>query len=243
MAVNESDIIDIVEERKRDIQTTLITQAEIIVPITVRATGAYLSELRRTKFTKAVADGITREIVKEYTKHVKKGGTMCVERVLTPIGDGKVRATTRQVFVPWLDDMAKEQQKELINLFGEAERLGIHPREQAKLIESYFEGTRHRAVTAARTEAQKLRVDARMQSYRKSGVKYVQYITAGDERVRPEHAAREGKIYPINKAPWLGEYNCRCDLTEADFAVEELGMETTKSEAEIIPAEDINGTA
>lgn len=243
MVVNESDIIDIVEARKRDIQTTLITQAEIIVPITVRATGAYLSELRRTKFTKAVADGITREIVKEYTKHVKKGGTMCVERVLTPIGDGKVRATTRQVFVPWLDDMAKKQQIDIINFFGEAERLGIHPREQAKLVESYFEGTRHRAMVAARTEAQKLRSDARMLSYQKSGVKYVQYITAGDEKVRPEHAARDGKIYPIEKAPWLGEYQCRCILTEADFAVEELGMKVTKNDAEIIPAEDINGTA
>jgi SPP1 gp7 family putative phage head morphogenesis protein len=243
MAVDESDIIKVVEDRKRDIQTTLITQAETIVPITVRATAKYLSELKRTAFTKAVSDGITREIVNEYAKHVKDGGTMCVERILTPVGGGKVRATTKHVFVPWLDDMAKEQQKELINLFGEAERLGIHPREQAKLIESYFEGTRHRAVTAARTEAQKLRTDARMASYRKSGVKYVQYITAGDEAVRPEHAARDGKIYPINKAPWLGEYNCRCILTEADFAVEELGMETTKSEAEIIPAEDINGTA
>ncbi len=243
MAVNESDIIGVVEERKREIQRTLITQAENIVPITVKATAAYLSESKRTKFTKAVADGITREIVKEYTKNVKKGGTMCVERVLTSTEDGKVRATTRQVFVPWLDDMAKEQQKELISLFGEAERLGIHPHEQAKLIDSYFEGTRHRAVVAARTEAQKLRSDARMQSYQKSGVKYVQYITAGDEKVRPEHAARDGKIYPINKAPWLGEYNCRCILTEADFAVEELGMKVTKSEAEIIPEEDINGTA
>ncbi len=242
MAVNESDIIGVVEERKREIQRTLITQAENIVPITVKATAAYLSESKRTKFTKAVADGITREIVKEYTKNVKKGGTMCVERVLTSAGNGKVRVTTRQVFVPWLDDMAKEQQKELINLFGEAERLGIHPREQAKLIESYFEGTRHRAVTAARTEAQKLRSDARMLSYQKSGVKYVQYITAGDEKVRPEHAARDGKIYPINKAPWLGEYQCRCILTEADFAVEELGMKVTKNEAEIIPKEDINGT-
>ena len=31
-------------------------------------------------------------------------------------------------------------------------------------------------------------------------------------------------IYPgIDKAPFIGEYQCRCILTEADYAVEEEG--------------------
>jgi len=68
-------------------------------------------------------------------------------------------------------------------------------------------------------------------------VKYVEYITAGDERVRPEHEQRDGKIYPIDKAPFIGEYQCRCILTEADYAVEEEGAKVEEDDGIIMSKE------
>lgn len=40
-----------------------------------------------------------------------------------------------------------------------------------------------------------------------------EWVTAGDARVRPEHAKRNGKVYPAAQAlAMLGEPNCRCSL-------------------------------
>jgi len=80
----------------------------------------------------------------------------------------------------------------------------MHPHQIARELRGYFDGTEHNAVTAARTEAQKLRTDARVATYLKTGVHYLEYIAVGDDVTRPEHLARDGKIYPIDKAPWLG---------------------------------------
>ena len=114
----------------------------------------------------------------------------------------------------------------------------MHPREIAKDLKTFFEGTRHRAMTAARTEAAKIRNDARSEAMRKNGVRYVQYQTAGDDLVRPEHAMRDGKIYRHEDAPWMGEYNCRCVLSPADYLVEEENATVTESQAEYLTPEE-----
>lgn len=46
---------------------------------------------------------------------------------------------------------------------------------------------------------------------------YLEYVTAGDARVRPEHAAWEGKVLPIDDPWWNTHYppngwNCRCTV-------------------------------
>ena len=48
-------------------------------------------------------------------------------------------------------------------------------------------------MTAARTEASKIRNDARSASFEESGVRYVEYVTAGDEvgKTRTRDAERE----------------------------------------------------
>jgi SPP1 gp7 family putative phage head morphogenesis protein len=222
-----------------DVSLALIAQAEEIARLTAGTILDDMDKMERTKYTKAFVDGITDNIAKDYKKYIKSGGTICVEPKYVKVSPGKVRATTEARFVPWLNDFKDEQVKEIVTMFSDAQQKGVYPLDLVDDLEKYFAGTRHRAVTAARTEAQKIRTTARMDGYRKSNVKYVQYITAGDERVRPEHAMRDGKIYPLEKAPILGEYNCRCILTEADFAVEELGMPVTESEAEIIDISEV----
>ena len=70
-----------------------------------------------------------------------------------------------------------------------------------------------------------------------NGYEYVQYITAGDDRVRPEHEMRNGKIYRHADAPYIGEYNCRCLLAPADYLVRH-GAEVTDSQAEFLTKEE-----
>ena len=196
--------------------------------------------LRRGKYTIAEWEGINDRIIEEYSARLNEGGSMCVDRVLEELPGGKVAVSTRRVFVPWLSDMRKRESKEIITLIAEAEAAGVHPRNIAKQLEDKFAGTAHNALTAARTEAQKLRSDARSEYFREAGVEYVQYISADDDRTRPEHAARHGKIYRHRDAPWLGEYNCRCTLAPADYLVNRKGAKVEESQVEILPQGDIS---
>ena len=196
--------------------------------------------LKRGKYTIGEWEGINDRIIEEYSARLNEGGSMCVDRVLEDIGGGRVAVSTRRVFVPWLSDMREKETEDILTLIAEAEADGVHPRNIARQLKGYFEGTAHNALTAARTEAQKLRADARSEYFREAGVEYVQYIAAMDERTRPEHAARNGKIYRHSDAPWLGEYNCRCTLAPADYLVNRKGAKVADSQVEILQEKDIS---
>jgi SPP1 gp7 family putative phage head morphogenesis protein len=203
------------------------------------ASKEVLAGLAKTGYTVASAEGITDKIIADYTRNILNGGTDCIERVLTLQPNGMYKATTRQTFVPWLADMSLRDTSNIITMIGDAEQAGVHPRQIAKELEAYFEGTKHNAMTAARTEASKIRNDARSASFEESGVKYVEYVTAGDELVRPEHAMRNGKIYRHDSSPLVGEFNCRCLLVPADYKVNRKGAIVTKSEAEYLTKEQV----
>ena len=192
--------------------------------------------LKGGKYTISSFEGVTEKIIADYKAHLEEGGTMCVERVLTPTKGGKFIATTEQKFVPWLSDMTKKDTEDILTIISEGEKNLLHPRDIARQLKDKFAQTEHNAMTAARTEAQKIRSDTRFAAYKKQGVEYVEYITAGDERVREEHWQRHGKIYPVDKAPWLGEPNCRCTLVPADYEVLMEGAKVTRSEAEVVSA-------
>ncbi len=233
-------IEEVLADRQEAIAAALIEEAEALVPVAVQST---LDELRRRtadKFTRQIVAGITKEQVATYRAQVAKGGTDIIERVVKDLGDGRASFTTRRTFRPWLSDMASRDQEEILRIIGEGQRDGMHPHQIARELRGYFDGTEHNAVTAARTEAQKIRTDARVATYLKTGVHYLEYVAVGDERTRPEHAARDGKIYPIDKAPWLGEPNCRCTLIDADYKVEEGGAGIEDSQTVILTAEEID---
>ena len=202
-----------------------------------------LGELRRRtadKFTRQIVAGITKEQVAAYRAQVAKGGTDIIERIVKDLGDGRASVTTRRTFKPWLSDMRTRDQEEILRIIGEGQRDGMHPYQIARELRGYFDGTAHNAVTAARTEAQKIRTDARVATYRETGVRHLEYIAVGDDKTRPEHAARDGKIYPIEKAPWLGEPNCRCTLVDADYKVDEKGARVEKNDAIVITEEELD---
>ena len=233
-------IEEVLADRQEAIAAALIEEAETLVPVAVQST---LGELRRRtadKFTRQIVAGITKEQVAAYRAQVAKGGTDIIERVVTALGDGRVSITTRRTFKPWLSDMATRDQEGILRIISDGQRDGMHPYQIARELRGYFDGTAHNAVTAARTEAQKIRTDARVATYRETGVRHLEYIAVGDDKTRPEHAARDGKIYPIEKAPWLGEPNCRCTLVDADYKVDEKGARVEKNDAIVITEEELD---
>lgn len=50
----------------------------------------------------------------------------------------------------------------------------------------------------------------RVNTFKKNGIKYVRWITQGDEKVCEECKERNGKIYPVDKIPAKPHYRCRC---------------------------------
>lgn len=83
-----------------------------------------------------------------------------------------------------------------------------------KRIIPIIDNAMHNADTIARTESHRAMTQAISQNYKDSGViKKVRYVTAGDDVVRPSHAALDGKIFDINNLPQeLEEPNCRCTI-------------------------------
>mgnify|MGYP000887312982 FL=1 len=232
-------IEEVLADRQEAIAAALIEEAETLVPVAVQSTLGELRRMVADKFTRQIVDGIAKEQVAAYRAQVAKGGTDIIERVVTALGDGRVSITTRRTFKPWLSDMASRDQEEILRIIGEGQRGGMHPRQIARELRGYFDGTEHNAVTAARTEAQKLRTDARVATYLKTGVHYLEYIAVDDGKARPDHLARDGKIYPIDKAPWLGEPNCRCTLIDADYRVEEEGAGVEESDSITLTPEEL----
>jgi len=82
--------------------------------------------------------------------------------VVTALGDGRVSITTRRTFKPWLSDMATRDQEGSSASSATGSATACIRHQIARELRGYFDGTEHNAVTAARTEAQKLRTDARL---------------------------------------------------------------------------------
>ena len=50
----------------------------------------------------------------------------------------------------------------------------------------------------------------RVETFKKNKIKYVRWITQGDEKVCKECRERNGVLYPINHIPAKPHYRCRC---------------------------------
>jgi len=80
-----------------------------------------------------------------------------------------------------------------------------------------------RPAVFVQTEVHRAAELGRTSLYKEMGVEKVEWLTAGDERVRPEHAAREGQIFTIAEAEALiHDFGCRCSLLPVIPSVEEL---------------------
>ncbi len=92
--------------------------------------------------------------------------------------------------------------------------------ELQKRVQKVFDGcNKYRAQMISRTETITASNQGSLEAYRQSGVvEKKTWLTAGDERVRPEHAAMNGETVGLEKTfsnglMVPGEPNCRCTIT------------------------------
>jgi SPP1 gp7 family putative phage head morphogenesis protein len=129
--------------------------------------------------------------------------------------------------VKWLDNLEREQAENVKNVLANA--ADKTPAQLEKELREVLVGSQDRAKTIARTESEKVRNSTKMNIMRQNGAQYVKYVAVMDDRVRPDHAALDGKIFAIEDAPILGEANCRCTyvpVSEQEAA--DAGVETAK---------------
>lgn len=91
---------------------------------------------------------------------------------------------------------------------------GTRSATMVKEITKEFGITRKRAKLIARDQVSKLNAQLTRQRHKANGIKFSIWRTVGDERVRPEHEAREGQKFS-NETGIEGEFpgepiNCRC---------------------------------
>lgn len=90
-----------------------------------------------------------------------------------------------------------------------------------RVEEVYKEFPAYRSELIARTEATAANNEGMLEGYKQSDVATgKEWITAGDSRVRDEHAAMDGEIVALdanfsNGLPYPQEYNCRCVIGPA----------------------------
>lgn len=89
---------------------------------------------------------------------------------------------------------------------------GLRFEEIASQLNDRFDIGERRAVNVARDQVQRLNSNLTELRQKEVGLRKFEWSTAGDERVRPEHAARDGKVYEWSNAPEKpGQaINCRC---------------------------------
>lgn len=236
----EDRVYEIIAQVIDAIKGQLLANAQAIAVMSVNETAQLLKQAGINLLTQRQdVQKLVTKLVNDYANNLAKGGSMCVERLVRQVTPTTAEITPKHVFVSWLDDLQKEVVQEVTDIITHDYAAGIHPYGTTEKLRDYLLRPKHRFEVAARTEAQKLRTDAKVRMMQENGVHYVRYITAGDDRVRPEHQLRNNKIYRMEYAPWLGEYNCRCTLVPADRDVKQ-GATVTESATETVPLDQLS---
>lgn len=103
----------------------------------------------------------------------------------------------------------------IAKLAAQAVTDGTQTRVVMRQIRDLTGTTEARARTIARTEIAKLNSAITTDEHAKLGITSFEWSTSGDERVRPEHAALDGKVFAYDDPPAIGlpgaaGVNCRC---------------------------------
>lgn len=140
------------------------------------------------------------EFGKDYKKTlIERGGSY----VATPKG--------KLVFKDWFAESSKLAREEVADIINTGIKDGKGIRNTKKDLRKYFNQRKKHAEMIARTETTTIQGIATTNRLKEQGIERVQWITAEDERVRTEHAARHNQIYKVGEV-YPGGFNCRCVL-------------------------------
>jgi SPP1 gp7 family putative phage head morphogenesis protein len=158
-----------------------------------------------TQVNKAALD-----LMKSYSEEIMRGGSSCT-KVLES-------GETIREFVPWLEDATQAARDSLVSLVRETileggglgakeGPYGYQPGSLADKLSQFFDARKSQASTIARTEMSRIRNDAAIARYVKSGVDRVEYLV-GDSpcEICDPYA---GNVYALEDAPYLPQHpNC-----------------------------------
>lgn len=114
----------------------------------------------------------------------------------------------------FITEFSEEAIDKAMDTVGRGVRAGTPTRDIAKKLMEQSGISRRRAMTIARTEVAQLNSVVVRQRDRELGITRYRWRTSKDQRVRSEHAEREGQIFEWSEPPADGHpgqpINCRC---------------------------------
>ncbi|WP_195539470.1 minor capsid protein [Eubacterium maltosivorans] len=187
-----------------------------------------------------VLKGLEKSTTKEFFKKVSKGMQDNYKSIVGELGIDlnlpNLRFFEELAKEPWRgEDFSKRiwrnMDKLLVNLKNTLVSGMIRGKSITELaieLDNLMNQGFHNAHRLVRTETMHYLNAASLQAYRDSGLKYVQFWAALDERTCPQCGALHGRIFAIDKAPVLPIHaNCRCcylPVTDKDAIAKFLKM-------------------
>ena len=149
------------------------------------------------------------------TKSIKTSVSVDISAALTKAGPiQQAMAAATQANVELITSIPTQYLEKVGKAVTENYVDGMRWEDLAKVIEQVGDVTESRAKLIARDQTSKM--NGSFNEARQTSLGIDQYIwqTSGDERVREEHAANDGKVFSWNEPPATGhpgeDINCRC---------------------------------
>lgn len=176
------------------------------------------------KYDKEV--GLATEFIIPFIEKYLKDAGLEALNMIAPQNDfqdtAKIQATIKKRAEMFAESVNNTTLEKLDATLAEGISGGEGIRELSDRVESvYGDFPAYRSELIARTEATAANAEGALEGFRQSEVATgKEWITAGDDRVRDEHAAMEGEIVGLdedfsNGLPYPAEPNCRCVLGPA----------------------------
>lgn len=116
--------------------------------------------------------------------------------------------------VNYIQDIPAKLAQQVSQEFNEALLRGERGASLTKIFEERLNVAQSRAKMIARDQSTKALGNVQKVRQQALGVSKYEWVTAGDERVRPSHAALNGKVFSWDAPPAVGhpgaDINCRC---------------------------------
>lgn len=169
-----------------------------------------------TKYTKELVSRLLKSNKREYLKIAKEATDEAKEDIealgvsATPlvingkyVDDvlGKYNPVTNYLYYPEAERKRSRLAEALITAVIVNSRADYH-KELRRFADLWY--------TQTKQYGEKMVDKARIDTFKKNGIKRVKWETKEDEKVCKECNERDGKIYPIDKIPDKPHYNCRC---------------------------------
>jgi SPP1 gp7 family putative phage head morphogenesis protein len=127
---------------------------------------------------------------------------------------GPVLANKREENIRLIDKTLRGSADEIRDILRDPETFGLRVEEIAELLAERAKVSESRAELIARDQTTKLNGAINQTRQENAGVTSYVWSTSNDERVRPEHAALEGRTFSWNDPPAVGhpgeDIQCRC---------------------------------